>query len=638
MTRPSPADPGPNAVTIASDRAPTGAARDERIGKATSRRHEHLAALREELAGIGLSGFLLATGDEHITEYPAAYAKRLQWLTGFRGTTGSATVLMDRAALFVDGRYTVAARGQVDGDCFQIASVPQTGPDTWLAEHGRNGDRIGYDPRLHSRTFMNQMTSILATSGVALVPVATNPIDRLWRDQPARPATPMFVQPLEKAGKNSEDKRLAAADQLKAASLDAAILVALDSIAWLLNIRARDVDFAPLAYAFAICWQDGGVDLFVDESQLSYTVLRHLGPAVRTFGYEDFYSALERMAGRRIAVDPDLSPIAVYHALAKGGAHVLDGADPTRRPKAIKNRVEIEGMRQAHLRDGAAVTCFLHWLSAEAPKEQQTELSAAARLAEFRREAAGFHGMSFPPISAADANAALPHYEATAESDRQIQSTSIYLIDSGGQFPDGTTDVTRTIAIGDARAEVRDRFTRVLKGHIAIARLTFPAGTMGYRLDPFARQALWEVGLDYALGTGHGVGHFLNVHEGPAHMLAAPRPGDAGIEAGMILSNEPGYYKEGDYGIRIENLVVAVEREIPGAMKPMLGFETITMAPIDPGLIDTALLTNAEIDWLNDYHATVLRTIGPLVPPDVRFWLERETAPIGRAGQNADHI
>src|SRR3546814_68619 len=327
---------------------------------------------------------------------------------------------------------------------------------------------------------------------------------------------------------------------LKACNLDASILVALDSIAWLLNIRASDVEFAPLAYAFGICWQDGEVDLFVDESKLSYAVLRHLGPGVRTFGYDEFYPTLENMPGRRIAVDPDLSPIAVYHALAKGGAQIHDVADPTRVPKAIMNPVEIEGMKQAHLRDGAALTQFLHWLAGEAPKGQQTEMSAAKRLAGFRRAAAGFHGMSFPAISAADANGALPHYEATAENDRQIHPNSIYLIDSGGQFPDGTTDVTRTVAIGDAREEVRDRFTRVLKGHIAIAQLTFPAGTMGIRLDPFARRALWEVGLDYALGTGHGVGHFLNVHEGPAHMLAAPRPGDAGIEAGMILSNEPG--------------------------------------------------------------------------------------------------
>lgn len=596
-----------------------------------SRYFEHLIALRAELAGVGLNGFLLATGDEHITEYPAAYAKRLEWLTGFKGSTASAAVLMDRAALFVDGRYTVAAREQVDGDCYQIAPVPHTGPGTWLAEHGRDGDRIGYDPRLHTRTSINQIMSTLAASGAELIPVATNPLDRLWLDQPGRPATPMFVQPIKKAGRSSEDKRCAVADLLRARNLDASILVTLDSIAWLLNIRASDVEFAPLAYAFGICWSDGSVDLFVNESKLSYAVLRHLGAGVRTFGYDDFYPALESMAGRRVAVDPDLSPIAVHQALAKGGAQVRDMADPTRMPKAIKNPVEIEGMKQAHLRDGAALTQFLHWLSGEAPKGRQTEMSAAERLAEFRHAAAGFHGLSFPTISAADANAALPHYDATAETDRPINPNSIYLVDSGGQYSGGTTDVTRTVAIGNVRKEIRDRFTRVLKGHIAIARLTFPAGTMGFRLDPFARRALWEAGLDYALGTGHGVGHFLNVHEGPAHMLAAPRPGDAGIEAGMILSNEPGYYKEGDYGIRIENLVVAVLRDIPGAMKPMLGFETITMAPIDRMLIDTALLTDAELDWLNDYHATVLGSIGPLVPPDVRSWLEVQTSPIGRA-------
>jgi Xaa-Pro aminopeptidase len=592
---------------------------------------QRLAAVRAELMKLDLSGFVLATGDEHLTEYPAAYAKRFAWLTGFTGSTGSAVLLADRAALFVDGRYTAAARDQVDGDCYEIACVPQTSPGAWLRDQAGRGARIGYDARLFARNVVQTIALSLEGKDVTLVPVATNPLDALWVDQPPRPTSAIFIQPIERSGRTSSDKRSAIADWLGSTDLDAAILVALDSIAWLLNIRASDIDVAPLCYSFAISRSDKSVDFFVDDAKLSDEVRHSLGPAVRIHAYEAFYPALEAMEGQRVAVDPNLSPIAVYHALAKARAVVRDAPDPTQLPKAIKNAVEIEGMKQAHIRDGVAVTRFLHWLSIEAPKGEQSELSVTDQLAVFRGEAPGFHGVSFPPISAADASAALPHYGATADSNRPIRRDSIYLIDSGGQFPDGTTDVTRTVAIGHACAEVRDRFTRVLKGHIAIARLTFPAGTLGIRLDPIARLALWDVGLDYALGTGHGVGHFLNVHEGPAHILAAARPGDAGIEAGMILSNEPGFYKEGEYGIRIENLVVAVARDIPGAMKSMLGFETITMVPIDRTLVDAAMLTDAELGWLNDYHAKVFVIVGPLVPDDTRAWLAGQTAPILRA-------
>ncbi|MCW6536905.1 aminopeptidase P family protein [Sphingomonas lycopersici] len=593
-------------------------------------RHERLRALRRHLLDLRLDGFILSTGDEHMSEIPAAYANRLAWLTGFTGSTGTAVVMADHAAIFVDGRYAATARGQVEARDYDVESVTPSVVGEWLARRTASGARIGYDPRLCTRGAVQAIRQALAGGDVTLAPAERNPIDAIWRDQPPRPTTQIFAQPDHLSGRSSANKRRDISDWLGTIDADAAVLVALDSIAWLFNIRACDIATAPLSYSFAICHRDGTADLFVDASKLDNGVRDHLGDSVRIAAYEDFYPALTTFTGKRVSIDPNLSPAAIHQLLDRAGAHICEARDPTQLPKAMKNPVEIAGMKQVHVQDGVALTRFLHWIAIEGPKGEQTELSAAAQLFALRRELPGFHGISFEPISAVDANAAMPHYVPTPASNRLIGPDSIYLIDSGGQYPGGTTDVTRTIAIGIPRSEVKDRFTRVLKGHIAIARLVFPAGTMGFRLDPLARMALWEVGLDYPLGTGHGVGHFLNVHEGPAHMLASPRPGDAGIEAGMILSNEPGYYKEGDYGIRTENLVVAVEYEVAGAEKKLLRFETITLAPIDRRLIDPALMTDAEIDWIDTYHQIVLSTIGPLLPADTRRWLEQQTAPLER--------
>lgn len=593
---------------------------------------DRLAQLRTSLARDQLDGLFLVTGDEHVTEFPAPYSNLLAWLTGFTGSTGAAVILADTAAMFVDGRYTAAVRTQVDAGDYAFEDVPQTSPAAWLDTHAGRGARIGFDPRVVTQAVLGTMRGVIKASEIELVPVTTNPVAALWPDRPERPATPLFVHPIEQSGRSSTDKRREIGAWLESVDADTAVLVALDSIAWLFNIRASDVAIAPLAYAFALCHRDGTADLFVDPARIDTEVRGHLGDDIRLAGYDDFYPALERL-GRRVAVDPALSPAAVYAALDRGGATILDHRDPTQLPKAIKNRVEIAGMKRAHLRDGTAVTRFLHWLSIEGPRGGQTELSAAARLTAFRSEQQHFHGVSFDPVSAADAHAALPHYWATAASDAPIRPDSIYLVDSGGQFSDGTTDVTRTVAIGVAPAEVRDRYTRVLKGHIAIDTAVFPAGTIGSRLDPLARVALWSAGLDYNHGTGHGVGHFLNVHEGPAYLLAAPRPAEVGIAAGMILSNEPGYYKDGAFGIRIENLVVAVERDIAGAERPMLGFEPITLVPLDRTLIDVDLLTAAEIAWVDAYHARVMDEIGPRVSADVHAWLAIQTAPlVARSG------
>ncbi|MBY8823422.1 aminopeptidase P family protein [Sphingomonas colocasiae] len=587
-----------------------------------------LVILRKMLVELDLDGFMLSTGDAHMTEWPAAFAQRLAWLTGFTGTTGMAAVLAGRAAMFVDGRYTAAVRNQVDGGDYGFVDLAQTGIGDWLARNAEAGARIGYDPTLHGCDAVRKIEHRLAGSGMELVPLAANPIDGLWVDRPERPKTPLFVQPVTLSGRTTAGKLDDVTDWLASSDADAVVLVALDSIAWLFNIRASDIPVAPLGYAFAICRRDGSADLYIDTATLSDEVRNHLGDRVRLAGYDDFYPALEALTGQCVSIDPDLSPIAIHQALSQAGAKVREDVEPTLLAKQIKNVVEIEGMRQAHVRDGVAVTRFLHWLSTEGPKGNQTELSAAGRMTAFRRELAGFHGVSFDPISAADASAALPHYWPTPASNRPIRPGSVFLIDSGGQYPDGTTDITRTVTIGTPRAEVKDRFTRVLKGHIRLAATLFPAGTLGSRLDPVARLALWEAGLDYAHGTGHGVGHFLNVHEGPNHLPAGPRPGETGIQAGMILSNEPGYYKAGDYGIRIENLVVAVKRDVLGAEQPLLGFETISLAPIDRALIDIDLLSDAEIAWLDRYHARVLARIGPLVPSDTRRWLEQATAPL----------
>jgi Xaa-Pro aminopeptidase len=563
--------------------------------------NQRLRALRAALSEQCLDGFILATGDEHITEFPAPYAQRLAWLTGFTGSTASIAVLAGEAAIFVDSRYTGSVRSQVDGADWSYEDVPQTSIGAWLADHAA-GLRIGYDPKLYTRTALGAIADKLAGKA-ELVPVATNPIDPLWADQPARPLSPVFVQPLARAGKSSAEKRRAISEWLGTIDADACVLTALDSIAWLFNIRASDVNIVPLAYSFAICHRDGTADLFVDPRKIDDAVRQHLGNSVRLFGYDDFHAALAAMPGQRVSLDPNLTPVAIYSALETGGATIRADRDPAVLPKAMKNAIEVEGMKQAHIRDGAALTRFLHWFAREAPKGQLTELAAAAKLNRFREETEGYHSLSFDPISAVDGNGAIPHYWPTPESDAPIGPDSIYLIDSGGQYPDGTTDVTRTVAVGQVRSEVRDRFTRVLKGNIALQTTLFPTGTMGSRLDAIARTALWAGGVECAHSIGHGVGAFLNVHEGPAYFGPFARPGEAPLEAGMILSNEPGYYKAGDYGIRIENLMVVVEAPVAGGDRPMLGFEAIT----------------------------VRATIGPLLSAPEREWLERQTAPIREA-------
>ena len=592
---------------------------------------DRLAALREQLKADQLDGFVVPLTDEHMSEYVGSYAQRLAWLTGFEGSAGSAVVLPQEAAIFVDGRYTLQVRQQVSADHWSYQSVPETSIADWLKEHAPDGARIGYDPWLHSRDWVTRATEALKAKGATLVPVKRNPIDAVWADRPEASTERLIVHPDRLAGKSSAEKRHAIADWLVKQGADAAVLAALDSIAWTFNVRGKDVSRTPVALAYALVHADGTADLYVAGEKLDADVRKHLGNGVRIHERADFEMALQDLKDQRVVVDPERSVAAIFDALDKAGATIVQSRDPTVLPRAIKNSVEIAGQQAAQARDGAAIARFLHWVEDEAPKGDLDELKASDRLEALRREAAELRDLSFDTISGAGPNGAIVHYRASEGTNRPLAMNSIYLVDSGGQYEDGTTDITRTVVIGEPTTEMRDRFTRVLKGHIALATAVFPKGTRGSQLDSFARRPLWDAGLDYAHGTGHGVGSFLSVHEGPqriAPMGSSQSGGDEPLQAGMILSNEPGYYKTGEFGIRIENLVLVVERAITGAEKEMLGFETLTFAPIERRLVVRDMLSLAELNWLNAYHAQVLATIGPRVSGGDRAWLEAACAPI----------
>ena len=594
--------------------------------------HSHrLADLRAELKRVGLDGFVVPLTDEHMSEYVGGYAQRLAWLTGFGGSAGTAVVLADQAAIFTDGRYTLQVREQVSDADWSYLSVPQTSPAKWLETHAPEGGRIGYDPWLHGKAWVEAVQKALAARGAGMVAVAANPIDAVWTDRPAPSDARLVVQPEALAGRTSADKRQAIADWLAEHKADAAILSALDSIAWTFNIRGRDVEHTPVALAYALVNADGTADLFVAPGKIDETVAQHLGNAVRVHPRDAFADHLATLGGKTVAADPERAVSAIFAALDQAGAKPLALRDPTVLPRAIKNAAEIAGARAAHARDGAALSRFLHWLSMAAPGDGIDELAAAAKLQAFRAETGALEDLSFDTISGAGPNGAVVHYRVSEATNRLLEPGSLYLVDSGGQYRDGTTDVTRTIAIGAPTAEMRDRFTRVLKGHIALARAVFPEGTRGGQLDTLARQYLWAAGLDYAHGTGHGVGSFLSVHEGPQRIApvgGAFVGGDEPLQAGMILSNEPGYYKTGQYGIRIENLVLVERREVAGAEKVLLGFETLTFAPLDRRLIELGLLDAGEREWIDAYHAEVAEVVEPQLTGAAAEWLGAETAPL----------
>ncbi|MEM7702708.1 MAG: aminopeptidase P family protein [Pseudomonadota bacterium] len=600
--------------------------------------HEaRLAALREELKRRELDGFIIPISDEHMSEYVGDYAQRLAWLTGFGGSAGFAAVTLTHAAIFVDGRYTVQVREQVDESLFAYRSIPGDSLGAWLKEVCEEDAKIAYDPWLHTWAWVEALERVVEPAGIKLVPAKSNPIDTVWADQPAPSDAVATVHETDLAGQSSSEKRAEIAEWLENEKLDAVVVPALDSVAWLLNVRGSDVSHTPVALSYVIAKADGTAELFIAPEKVTPELTQHLGNAVTVRDRDAFEGALKAdFNGKTVSVDPNFGVVGIAQALRAGGAKFTFKDDPTILAKAVKNSAEVGGHQSAQARDGVAVSRFLRWLEETAPLGTVDELGAAAKLLECRQALGDLRDTSFDTISAASGHAALPHYRVDEDSNITIPPGSIYLVDSGGQYPAGTTDITRTVWINspdgaEPTAEMKDRFTRVMKGHIQIDQAVFPQGTTGGQLDVLARQYLWEAGVDYAHGTGHGVGSFLAVHEGPQR-IAKPTGGQAGtnaeLHAGMILSNEPGYYKPDAFGIRIENLVLTVEREIQGAEGRYLGFDCLTWVPIDRRLIDKGLLTDAEIAWLDAYHVRVREVLAPQMDGDDLAWVERHTLPL----------
>ena len=589
-------------------------------------------ALRAQFKRRKIDGYLVPRTDEHRSEYVPPSAERLKWLTGFSGSAGIAVVLAHKAAMFVDGRYTVQVRHEVDPATFEIHKIPDARLTGFLIDNAKRDARIGYDPKLHTISEIKLADEALAGKDIALVPIEDNLVDAIWPDRPEPPLAPVFPHSREHAGQSAVEKIGNLQKTLQDRREDAVVLTLTDSIAWAFNIRGGDISHNPVALAFAIVPVDGKPELFIDARKVGGNVKTTLDEIAKLQDPAAFGRRLSALGkrGATVRVDPGATNLWIGNRLKAAGAKIVHGADPCLLPKARKNVTEIEGARQAHERDGVAVCRFLAWLDREAGGSDAKpgridEIAAARKLEAFRMETKALKEISFDTISGAGPNGAIVHYRPLVATNRTLNAGELYLVDSGAQYLDGTTDITRTIAIGKPSAEMRERFTLVLKGHIAVAMARFPQGTRGVEIDSFARRALWAAGLDYDHGTGHGVGSYLSVHEGPQSIS---KGGVAqALEPGMIVSNEPGYYKEGAYGIRIENLLLVTQPQaIAGGERPMLGFETLTLAPIDRTLIDGALLDNAEITWLDAYHTRVLAVIGPkLKGEDARF-LQRATA------------
>ena len=588
----------------------------------------HVPLIRKAMAAHGLDGFLVPHEDEHQNEYLPAANDRLAWATGFTGSAGAAVILKDKAAVFVDGRYALQVRDQVDGATFEIRDLVEGGVPAYLETALGQGQTVGYDPRLHSPEALDRLRAAAAKAGAALKPVDDNPLDAAWgAERPAQPKAPVSPHALEYAGEASSAKRARVGAGLAEVGAEASVITSPASIAWLFNIRGGDVIRSPLPLSQAILNKDGTARLFLDPDKVSTDLPAWLGNEVTLEAPDALAGALADLKGLPVLVDPALSSAWYFEALKAAGAQVVRGADPCALPRACKNAVEIEGTKTAHIRDGAALSRFLHWVATEAETSLPDEVEIVTKLEGFREATGALKDLSFDTIAGAASNGAIVHYRPTQRLNKRVEKGSLLLVDSGAQYLDGTTDVTRTVAIGEPSAEMKQRFTLVLKGHLHLARVRFPAGTTGSALDILARAALWAHGLDFDHGTGHGVGSYLGVHEGPARIAKAPNT--VALQPGMILSNEPGYYKEGTYGIRIENLQVVTEPEmIAGGERPMLGFATLTLAPMDRRLVDKTLLTGEEIDQLNAYHAEVLAKVGPLVPDNVRAWMVEACAPI----------
>jgi len=582
-----------------------------------------VAALRAELARRGLDGFVVPRADRQQNEYLPASEERLAWLTGFTGSAGGAVVLAERAAVFVDGRYTVQAAAQVDAKVFTVAHLVENPPDQWLEQNAKSGTRIGYDPWLHTADSAERLKKAAASAGAELVAVGDNPIDALWRDRPAPPSGAVVIRDVKLAGESAAEKLKRVRAELAKLRADALVVSDPQNVAWAFNIRGSDVAHTPLALAFALVPKEGRPALYVDSSRLDNAARHALEEVAEVRAPDRLTADLAALKDKTVRLDAASAADALTRLIADSGGKPVRAADPIALMKAVKNHAEITGSRAAHKRDGAAMARFLAWLDLEAPTGRLSEIDAVEALESFRRETGLLKDISFPTIAGSGPNAAIVHYRVTRASNRKIGINELFLIDSGAQYEDGTTDITRTVIVGAASDEMRDRFTRVLKGHIAIATAIFPESTSGAQLDPLARVALWQAGLDFDHGTGHGVGSYLSVHEGPARIS---KLGTVALRRGMILSNEPGYYKTAAYGIRTENLVLVIaEPEPAGAEKPLNAFETLTLAPLDRRLIETRMLTAKERGWVDSYHERVRETISPLVDAPTKAWLEAAT-------------
>jgi len=586
-----------------------------------------LSALREELGRRGLTGFVVPRADQQQNEYVAPSEERLAWLTGFTGSAGLAVVLAQEAALFVDGRYTLQAAKQVDGKAWVVESLVEPPPENWIAAHLKGGDRLGFDPWLHTSAAAERLAAACAKAGAELVAVDSNPVDSVWTERPPPPVAPVSVHGQRYAGEAEAAKLGQIRRELHKLGADALVLSDSHAVAWTFNIRGADVAHTPLPLSYALVPKEGRPIVFIDRRKLSNATRDHLEQSADVREPAEMTPQLATLAkaGSAIALDAATAADALSRLITAAGGRALRGSDPVTLLKAVKNPTEIEGTRNAHRRDALALARFLAWIDREAPKGTLTEIDTVEALETFRRDTGALKDVSFPTIAGTGPNGAIVHYRVTRKSNRRIVAGDLLLVDSGAQYEDGTTDVTRTIAVGAPTIEMRDRFTRVLRGHIAIARAIFPDGATGAQLDTLARQFLWQAGIDFEHGTGHGVGSYLSVHEGPARIS---KLGSTPLRRGMIVSNEPGYYKTDSFGIRIENLVLVTAAEVAGAEKPMNGFETLTFAPIDRRLIDVPMLSAEERDWLNHYHARVRDIVrAPLDKGDQR-WLDAATAPV----------
>jgi Xaa-Pro aminopeptidase len=586
-----------------------------------------LSAFREELARRNLTAFIVPRADQQQNEYVAPSEERLAWLTGFTGSAGVAVVLRNEAALFVDGRYTLQAAKQVDARAWRVEPLVEPPPEAWLEKHLVTGDRLGYDPWLHTTAAVERLAAACAKASAELVAVDTNPLDAVWTERPAPPLAPVTLHGAQFSGETEAEKLKRIAGEIERLGVEALVLSDSHAVAWTFNIRGGDVSHTPLPLSYALVPKAGRPTLFIDHRKLSNSVRDHLEKVADVADPDALTPKLTELArgGMAIALDSATAADALSRLISAAGGKPVGGSDPVSLLKATKNPIEIEGTRTAHRRDAAALARFLAWIDREAQTGALTEIDAVEALETFRRETGALRDVSFPTISGTGPNGAIVHYRVTRKSNRRIAPGDLLLVDSGAQYQDGTTDVTRTIAIGPPTLEMCDRFTRVLRGHIAIARALFPDGTTGAQLDTLARQFLWQAGIDFEHGTGHGVGSYLSVHEGPARIS---KLGTTPLKRGMILSNEPGYYKTDAFGIRIENLVLVVGAEIAGAEKPVNAFETLTLAPIDRRLVDLNMLTGDELSWLNEYHERVRHEVRPHVDEATRIWLDAATAPL----------